>query len=566
MSDAKRWWRGFWVGSTLACMVMVGCGDDEGGDDDDAPNGSRPDGSVTDGGAPPDASRDGAVPGMDGAAPDGGGPNIDPGADSSQPMLDASAPYRSNKMVTEQQVVLPLADAGHDRLFGVTYDQAGNVYAVGYRSNGKTSSSDTELVLTKFFADGGLDPNFGNGGIATTNVVPGGQDLEQGRGVVVTPDGKIIIAGEIDHQVVAAGVDGGVLARDKDIAILRFNPNGQLDMSFGTAGIVRENVSDAIAIDRTTDAGTVAQLTGPDSLWSLARTSDGKLVLHLTSLAQGTTDAGARTDMDFTLVRLNENGTRDNTFNGTGVLHTDFVQTNGSARTAVVLPDGKIIGTGYTTSTALTNSSMTSQQPVLYRVNANGTPDNTFATTDRIAEPGVWHDYARADQKNAEAYTAGQQKTKLVTIGYGPTPGMGTGTDWVLFRFNPEGTQDKTFGVNGATFLDPGGYSDNGRGLAVLPDDRIIGVGVGRAKPAAAPAMGQPPRDGMIGIFGPDGQPDESFAPGGYKLYAFGGDTDELHNVAVSPNGKQAAVVGVKGAPDAAGNDDAVLILLNTGL
>jgi hypothetical protein len=78
--------------------------------------------------------------------------------------------------------------------------------------------------------------------------------------------------------------------------------------------------------------------------------------------------------------------------------------------------------------------------------------------------------------------------------------------------------------------------------------------------------MGQPPRSGMIGILGPDGQPDESFAPGGHKLYPLGNDVGELFNVAVSQTGKQAAVVGVKGPTNETENEDSVLILLSTGL
>lgn len=563
MSDAKRLWRGLVVVPALACMVMVGCGDDEGDDDVDlGDGGNTADTGIADGGR----SDGSVVPSMDGGN-DGGQPNIDAGTDAGpQQMADSGLPYRSGKTMTDQTIVIPLSANGDDRFFAVTYDSTGKILATGFRSEGKTADSDTELTLARFYMDGGLDTTFGDAGLSAINVSPGGRALEAARGVVVQADGKIVVAGEIDHEVFLPGVDAGVIANDKDIALVRFLPNGQLDMSFGMGGIVRENVGDAVVTERTTDAGVVQQLTGADSLWSLARTADDKLVLHLSSLAQGTTDAGPRRDTDYTLVRLNADGTRDTTFNGTGVLHTDFGQVSASARTAVVLPDRKIIGTGYTMSSVLTNGMGNAQQPVLYKVNENGTPDVTFAADDRTATPGVWHDYARADRKNAEAYTAGQQGSKLVTIGYGPTGGTGTGTDWVLLRFTGEGALDTTFGVGGVSLLDPGGYSDNGRGLAVLPDNSIIGVGVGRAKPAVAPAMGMPARDGMIGVFGPDGQPDESFAPGGYKLYALGGDVDELHNVAVSSDGSQAAVVGVKGAADAAGNADAVLILLDTGL
>jgi len=551
MSDAKRMWRGLLVAPALACMVMVGCGDDDGDDD---PEG---DGAV----ALPDAGdagirSDGSTPTMDGSTP-----NIDAGQDSGQqPQLDGG--YRSGKTVTDQQIVVKLSETGHDRFLGVAYDAEGNIYAAGYRSDGTQASADTAFVLAKFLPNGSPDNTFGSGGVASVNVAVGGQNIEQARGVVVLQSKQIVIAGNVDHQVL--GLDAGVLARDTDIALARFQPDGGLDTTFGNGGVVRQNPGDGF--ESTLPDGGIS-LAAADSFWSLALSGD-KYVLHVASRADGpAADGGLRTDTDFALLRLNADGTPDTTFNGTGVRKTDVAQVNASARTATVLSDGKIVGSGYATSTILTNSTTTAQQPVLYKVNADGTPDTSFATTDRVALPGVWHDYARPDMKNGEAYTAALQGTKLVTIGYGPTPGTGTGTDVLLFRFNADGTQDKSFGVGGAAFLDAQGQGDNGRGLAVLSDNRIIGVGIGRPTPAVAPTMGNPPGDALVGILGPDGQPDQSFAPNGVKLYNVGGPSDELHNIAVSPNGKQAVAVGVKSATtDTGSNDDGLLILLNTGL
>jgi len=49
-------------------------------------------------------------------------------------------------------------------------------------------------------------------------------DSDEARGVIVQPDGKIVAAG------------GAKASRSQDFALARYNPNGTLDATFGTAG------------------------------------------------------------------------------------------------------------------------------------------------------------------------------------------------------------------------------------------------------------------------------------------------------------------------------------------
>lgn len=531
--------------------MLVACGDDDGGDEGDRdPSGDAGDSGI---------NRDGSIAldgGMDGSLGDSGpGPNIDGSVDSG---------WRSDASIADKVIALQISATGHDGFLGVTYDQAGNIYALGFTSAGKASTSDYSFALAKFLPDGGLDTSFGTGGYAVKNVAEGGQNLEQARGIAIQPDGRIVVSGDADHTV-PADPDAGVIGTDTDIVLARFNANGTIDESFGTAGVVRHNLNDGVVTYRTTDAGMTPQLNNSDSLWNMVQTTDGKLVIHARSRAAGSlADGGVRTDSDYTLVRLTADGALDLSFGGTGIVRTDFEQTSASVRAATVLSDGSIVASGYTTSEVLGTNA---QQPVLYKVRSDGTPDPDFAATDDpTSAPGVWHGYARPDMRNAEAYNAAVQGTKYVTIGYGPTPGSGMGSDWVLFRFNADGSQDRSFGVDRASFLDPGGYADNGRGLVILPDNRILGVGGARPKPAAPLPMGQVPQtDATIAVFGPDGQPDESFAPGGFRLYNFGGQADFFHSAAVSPDRKQAVVVGVAGAVTDQQDNDAVLVQLELG-
>jgi hypothetical protein len=190
----------------------------------------------------------------------------------------------------------------------------------------------------------------------------------------------------------------------------------------------------------------------------------------------------------------------------------------------------------------------------------DGEFDNTFAANDMWPAAGVWHDYAVPAPFRSEAYGAAVQSTgAFVTMGYGPTQevagGMGP-TDWVSFRFSAAGVIDREYGVDGAGYVDPAGFGDNGRFVLVLPDDRILGVGVGRATADE--------RDAMVAILTPDGDIDTSALGGdGFELYDVGGDADHFWAAALSPNATHVAVVGIAGATtNGVNDDDAVLYYL----
>ncbi|MEY4510936.1 MAG: hypothetical protein RLZZ450_3058 [Pseudomonadota bacterium] len=557
MSVAKRVRHGWLMAPVLACSFVVGCGDDDEGGDEPKVDG----GGAGDSGLKPDGSTgtgidSGLDAGLDsGIKPDGGATGSDGGGSG----------------ITDKVIYAQISATGHDRFYGVTYDSAGNIYAVGQTSSATAAGSDSSFVLAKFSAAGVLDTTFGTSGYAIKNVVAGGLDVETARGVVIQADGKIVVAGQAEHQVYDASADAGAIVRDADVFVVRFTAQGQLDTTFGTAGVVRHDVGTGVLTQPATlaDGGVPAlALSGADSFWSLSLTVDNKLVIHTATRGLGNSlDGGVRTDSDFALVRLSADGTLDPTFGATGgtpgVVRTDFSNTNASVRAATVLANGSIVGAGYSTNAVLTTNGTTAQNPVLYKVNADGTPDTSFGTTDPVGAPGLWHDYARRDQKGAEAYGAAPQGTKFVTAGYGPTPN-GTTTDIIFFRFNADGSQDRTFGTDGVTFVDVGGYADNGRTIATLPDNRIIGGGTGRVKPAAGTSDGgTPPADAVLTVLSENGLPDTTFGPNGIRTYDFGGAGDHIWGLSVSPSKKQVAAVGIQTGATPADDDDGAIVILN---
>jgi uncharacterized delta-60 repeat protein len=293
---------------------------------------------------------------------------------------------------------------------------------------------------------------------------------------------------------------------------------------------------------------------------SLALAAGDKLVTHGTQRAEDAVPDGGtlRSDNDWVLMRLTSEGLPDSTFSADGKVTLDIGQGSASARGIIVLGDGSVVAAGYTRTDVL---GTVSQQPVLFKVTANGDFDGTFATTDPLGIPGVWHDYAAPD--GAEAYSVVPSGDKFVTVGYGPTPGSGTGTDLTCFRFSATGDRDLTFGTGGATIFDVGGYADNGRAGVALPDGRVVGIGAGRkAPPSPLPQGEQPEADGLVFVLGTNGKLDTSFGPNGYRLYDMGGTADHFWAGSESPDKTLMAVVGIAGGETATDDDDAVLLLL----
>jgi len=95
---------------------------------------------------------------------------------------------------TEVAKAVPLSETTNDRLWGVTFDGAGKIVASGYVNEG----GDNRLAVARFNADGTADATFGTMGVAKVNVATAGT-LEEARSVVVQSDGKVVIAGTVEH-------------------------------------------------------------------------------------------------------------------------------------------------------------------------------------------------------------------------------------------------------------------------------------------------------------------------------------------------------------------------------
>jgi uncharacterized delta-60 repeat protein len=85
----------------------------------------------------------------------------------------------------------------------------------------------TDFALERFTANGIPDKTFGRKGLVTTDVPAGPGGFESFNAAVVQPDGKIVAGG---------GAGTGGRNGHSNLILIRYNPNGTLDTSFGSGG------------------------------------------------------------------------------------------------------------------------------------------------------------------------------------------------------------------------------------------------------------------------------------------------------------------------------------------
>jgi uncharacterized delta-60 repeat protein len=227
-----------------------------------------------------------------------------------------------------------------DELTGVAIQPDGNIVAAGFVNGGNSS----DFAVARYNPNGSIDRSFGVGGVAQTDFL---QSIDGGAEMVLLPDGKIVVAGTV-YDSTGAG----------DFALVRYNPNGTLDATFGSGGKVRTNFS----------------ATSSDILYDMDIAPGGKLVVAGASGQPG--------KWDFAVARYNANGTLDRTFDVDGKFVRDIsgFGTQDTAGGVAVQPNGKIVVSGDTSPF----SSGGAYDLVTIRLNVNGTLDLGFGNRGKV--------------------------------------------------------------------------------------------------------------------------------------------------------------------------------------
>jgi uncharacterized delta-60 repeat protein len=180
-------------------------------------------------------------------------------------------------------------------------------------SNGVGIDHHTDLA--RYQPGGVLDPDFGDGGTVRL-------DAFVGAGLAIQPDRRLVLVGTVDTTPPTS--PPGTFT---DIAVMRLNPDGAPDESFGERGVVHFSAS----------ALTSPFGPGRDAGHDVALQADGRIVVV------GNTGP---LNADFAVARLLPDGTLDTGFTDTGVMSIDFSRFTDIAENVAINPDGKIVVSG----------------------------------------------------------------------------------------------------------------------------------------------------------------------------------------------------------------------------
>lgn len=313
----------------------------------------------------------------------------------------------------------------------LTTDFGGTDYAydVVLQSNGKIIVSGKtcknykcDLALARYNPNGSLDTTFSEDGKVTKDF--GGGDNGSQGGIVIQPDGKIVVAGHMHN------------GSDMDFAVYRFNSNGTLDTTFHSDGMVSTGFGSGRS-DYSTD---------------LKIQTGGKIVVAGYAY-------GGDNKCNFAIARFNPNGSLDTTFSGDGKVTTDFGGED-TGMSVAVQSNGKIVVAGY--------SDISDEGRIaLVRYNTTGILDTTFSGDGKaIANPAP----SAPDSATSLAILS---DGKLVVAG--DSGNYGT-RDFIFARFISSGILDHTFSGNGWLVTDFGG-DDSGNAIVLQLNGRLVVAG-----------------------------------------------------------------------------------------
>lgn len=262
------------------------------------------------------------------------------------------------------------------------------------------------MIITNFIwaqQPGDLDITFSGDGKLSADF---GDDYERIRSLKIQPDGKIIVAGD-------------------NFIVVRYNPDGSLDSTFNSNGIIQ----------RSTE-------------WSpqLSIQSDGKIVI-----------LSVNVDNKIHLIRYHSNGVLDNTFGTNGIAETPLNINLPDAfypTSLMIQSDGKFVAVGF----SYIGSVFTSYA---IRFNSDGSLDNSF-NGDGIAsyDWGIlaWDYFCGAIDSNNRVLIGGQEN------GHG-----------LVMRYTTDGNLDTSFDGDGILRTSFSGIPGEGcLSIAVQTDGKII--------------------------------------------------------------------------------------------
>jgi uncharacterized delta-60 repeat protein len=347
------------------------------------------------------------------------------------------------------------------------------IVAVGDAYNPQTNHHDAWAA--RFTSAGKLDPTFATGGIFTKSFTPLGGPTAADA-VVVQPSGALVLGGGFYSE----GSQNGV---GQTAFLLRLLPDGTLDPSFGSGGVVQ-----------TTSMTWVHAL----------RLQDGGGLVAAGETCTVTTCQGA-------IGRFaGDTGAPLAPFGSGGFVTTNLGGSAPASAYAVAVSGSDAIVAGRTTSGTETNAALARYGATGLVASFGSGGNATYDTADVERATGIAN------------HGTGFVFTEALT--------QGSNDDFMLVRIQPNGTPYTTFGFLGRFIVGFAGYGAQARGLVVTPNGQIVAVGSARTSTGHD-------RLAVARVNG-NGTLDTTFSDDGFTMLSTGADDAWATSVALQSTGR----------------------------
>ncbi len=230
--------------------------------------------------------------------------------------------------------------------------QADGKVLVAARCDLTANSNLSQFCITRFLANGNSDGNgFGAGGFVNTQIL----DRAEASGLAIDDQGRVVLAGRCRSN---APSNSPYL-----FCAARYTSNGQLDASFGDAGIKTQLVGSG-------NGGGAA--TGP-----VIVQPDGNIIIT------GQCRLNNFSPSEFCMLRLLPNGSVDNLIGAAGLLWTSGAARGSEITSAQLTPDGKYLFGGV----CYTNPNNFDTDFCAMRIKNDGSRDLSFGTNGQVIHP-----------------------------------------------------------------------------------------------------------------------------------------------------------------------------------
>jgi uncharacterized delta-60 repeat protein len=353
-----------------------------------------------------------------------------------------------------------------DAAWAITARPDGGLYVFG-----ETCDADYEICqfgLAAYNADGSLDESFGDGGLVVTNVDDVYSVYAWPTRNILQPDGKLVAGG-----IALYGDD------DVDIVLIRYNPDGSLDDTFGDGGL------------SVTDFEGRAHFTQ-----DILALPDGKIMVAggATAAYEGFTYMGE----EGYLARFNSDGSVDTTFGGgDGILTVKYNDDPTLIDSAMLTADGHLIVNGVR---FLDVENQFGGDCTLQRYDLDGVLDTSFGDNGwTLIDTGladtcwgadltpdgkvVFTGHARTPEPPEAQTSVSNDTRRNPVMGRGVSHTFSTTAcqndffDMFVGRYNADGTPDETFGEGGLTRFTYNDGAGTFFAIAAQQDGKLLVIG-----------------------------------------------------------------------------------------